>query len=82
MNKSYRIDNRKIALLFQGLLESREIVFEDPDFVASVFTADRLEKFDIADHVIAALAKKAGCLKTVTFDQKAARYISGMELLA
>lgn len=82
MSKSYRIDNPKIALLFQGLLESREIVFEDPDFVGSIFAADRLEKFDIADHVIAALAKKAGCLKTVTFDRQAARYVSGMELLA
>lgn len=82
MNRHYRINNRKISLLFHGLMDSREIAFEDPDFIASIFSADGFEKLDISDYVIAAMATKAGCLKTVTFDNAAARRVPHMELLA
>ena len=81
MRKSYGYQNEQIASLFQALLESRELVFEDSDFIGSLFSADGFSKFDIADYLTAGLAKRAGCQNTVTFDKTAARYIPGMELL-
>ncbi|CDZ35052.1 Hypothetical protein NGAL_HAMBI1145_26550 [Neorhizobium galegae bv. officinalis] len=82
MRKRYGYKNQEIASLFRGLLESRELVFEDPDFIETMFLADGFGKFDVADYMIAELAKRIGCSKTVTFDKTAARYIPGMELLA
>ncbi len=82
MRKRYGYKNQEIASLFRGLLESRELVFEDSDFIETMFLADGFGKFDVADYMIAELAKRIGCSKTVTFDKTAARYIPGMELLA
>ncbi|WP_247138409.1 PIN domain-containing protein [Neorhizobium sp. BETTINA12A] len=82
MRKSYGYKNQEIASVFRGLLESRELVFEDSDFIEIMFLADGFGKFDVADYLIAELAKRIGCSKTVTFDKTAARYVPGMELLA
>jgi predicted nucleic-acid-binding protein len=82
MNRSYGFRNHQIAALFQGLMESREILFEDATFMKDMFAVPEFLRFDIAGYLVAEFAKRAGCLTTVTFDRAAARHIPGMELLA
>ncbi|TCQ07726.1 MULTISPECIES: PIN domain-containing protein [unclassified Rhizobium] len=82
LSRSYGFKNHEIATLFEGLMASREIVFEDSDVIKGVFSSDEFAKIDIADVLIAGFAKQAGCEKIVTFDRKAASLIPGMELLA
>ncbi|CAD7041400.1 PIN domain-containing protein [Pseudorhizobium endolithicum] len=81
MSRSYGFKNQQIATVFLGLLDSREVVFEDPALMREVFSAAGLTSFDVADYLVAEYAKRAGCLATVTFDIKAARTVPGMELL-
>lgn len=82
MSRSYGFKNHQIATVFAGLLESREVVFEDPGLIEDLFQAEELIRFDIADYLVAEFARRGGCSKTVTFDRDAARHVTGMELLA
>jgi len=81
MKKSYAYRNAQICVSFQQLLRSDEFRFEDDDFLTTLFFGP-VFRGDIADYVIAHIANKKGCTKTLTFDQAAAKNIPGMELLA
>ncbi len=82
LRSRYGYENAVIAETFRELLAAEELVFEDEDFLEGLLTNERAYGGDIADYVIAHLAARAGCLKTVTFDREAARRIPGMELLS
>lgn len=81
MKKSYAYKDAQILESFQQLLRSNEFQFEDDDFLTTLFFG-RVFRGDIADYVIAHIADRRGCAKTLTFDQAAAQNIPGMELLA
>lgn len=82
MSRSYGFKNPEIAGLFLALMESREIRFEDAQLMEEMFGMAEFANFDIADYLIAESARRAGCLRTVTFDRRAAQHIPAMDFLA
>jgi predicted nucleic-acid-binding protein len=75
-----RLGRAAIATMLENLLRKGNIVVESAEVVGSATQAFRRGKADFADCLIAASARVAGCSRTVTFDQIAARD-AGMELL-
>ncbi|MDP4593516.1 MAG: PIN domain-containing protein, partial [Beijerinckiaceae bacterium] len=63
------------------LLSCDFIAFEKQESLVSLFNSDSNHRTDIADYLIAASNRYAGCTKTITFDRKAAKAVDGMELL-
>lgn len=64
--------------VLSGLLDSEELVVEDPDLVrAALRRVD--QKADFPDALIAERATRQGCTATMTFDKGAARH-AGMTL--
>jgi predicted nucleic-acid-binding protein len=76
----YRFQRDGIAGIIESLLRSQDIVVAQENIVHQAVLVYRNSKADFADCLIAASARAAGCSKTVTFDQIAARD-AGMELL-
>jgi predicted nucleic-acid-binding protein len=79
LRRSYHFSQVECLTVMNGLIASRELVFEHADVVRrSLVSAARGS--DFADAVIVALGQRAGCTETVTFDAGAARAV-GMRLL-
>jgi predicted nucleic-acid-binding protein len=62
-----------IAAALERLLAANYIVFEDEQEVFGAMAVVQAGLGDFADALIAALASRAGCSQTVTFDRKALR---------
>ena len=75
-----RLDRRGITTILSQLLTREEIVVEQAGIVQSALLLYRIGNGDFADCLIASSAKAAGCIRTVTFDRKAARD-AGMQLI-
>jgi len=80
LRQRYRFSRTDIRSLVETLMEAAEIVLEDETMLAAVLA--EAERGDLADHLIAYSARRAGCDSTVTFDTEAARRVPSMELLA
>jgi predicted nucleic-acid-binding protein len=79
LRRAYRYEKTAIAEGLRRLLESKEIVVEQADTVRSALR--RVDAgADFADALIAELGATAGCERTVTFDERAAK-AAGMQLL-
>ncbi len=78
--KSKRLERALVAKTITDLLALDTIVVEQAGAVAAVVRQFQSTRADFADCLIAALARVAGCKKTVTFDENASRD-AGMELL-
>lgn len=70
-----------ITELLQGLLATDGLIFEHTEELDALLSNDQ-PRSDLADHLISWAAQRAGCHRTVTFDETAARRVPGMELLA
>jgi predicted nucleic-acid-binding protein len=81
LSKSKALSREFVAKAITDLLSLDSVTVENGDAVAWAAQNFRSTKADFADCLIAASARAAGCSKTVTFDQVAARD-AGMELLA
>lgn len=79
--KIYHVDRAGIIQILDTLIASRDIVIENGDTVRQALWLHRIGKADFADCLIACSARAAGCTRTVTFDQIAARD-AGIQLLA
>jgi predicted nucleic-acid-binding protein len=75
-----RLDRRGITTILSQLLTREEIVVEQAGIVQNALLLYRKGNADFADCLIASSAKAAGCIRTVTFDRKAARD-AGMQLI-
>jgi predicted nucleic-acid-binding protein len=73
-----KVKKDQVVRIFDTLLVSRELVVET---IREALRLYRGRNTDFSDCLIARAAKAAGCIRTVTFDRKAARD-AGMELLA
>jgi predicted nucleic-acid-binding protein len=62
-----------IAAALERLLAANYIVFEDEQEVFGAMAVIQEGTGDFADALIAALARRAGCSQTLTFDRKALR---------
>jgi len=81
MKSVRKMDRETIASTLSRLLTLESLIIDQPDVLEEALRRYRKTKADFADCLIAASGRAAGCSKTVTFDQIAARD-AGMELLA
>jgi predicted nucleic-acid-binding protein len=72
LRRAYKVTAARCVELLDGLLDARELRVDRDEVVRSALTATR-EGLDFADAVIVELGRAAGCDRTVTFDQRAAR---------
>lgn len=79
LRQRYGRSRSDIRALVMTLLEAKELAFEDESEVSTI-VADA-SRGDLADHLISHCARRAGCSSTVTFDQRAAKAVPGMEPL-
>jgi predicted nucleic-acid-binding protein len=78
--RTYRLNKQALVYVLDTMLGSQELVLEQADSVRRSVHIYRNTKADFQDCLIAATAQAAGCSRTVTFDEIAARD-AGMELL-
>jgi predicted nucleic-acid-binding protein len=80
LNRRLKFPMRDITRILRDLLAADGMVLELTEELDALLSAGE-PAADIADHMIAFSARKAGCSHTVTFDRQAAGAIPGMELL-
>jgi predicted nucleic-acid-binding protein len=78
LKKTYRLDKNGIMRVLEGLIASKDLVFENGETVQHALALHRNTGAGFADCLLSVSAKSAGCKKVVTFDRVAARDI-GME---
>jgi predicted nucleic-acid-binding protein len=69
---SYNFNKASIVRVFDGLLQSKEMVIEQAELVSHALRLFAAGNGDFADYLIERSGHAAGCSHTFTFDQKAA----------
>ncbi|WP_421915853.1 PIN domain-containing protein [Mesorhizobium sp.] len=82
LSSRYGLPKEQVLSAVQRLLKIRTLIFEDFDAIVIALERSNLPQVDFADALIAEHNRNLGCSHTVTLDQRAARSIAGMELLA
>jgi predicted nucleic-acid-binding protein len=80
LERIYGLMAEEVAAAIERMLEVDVLVVENEQEVFAVMIAVKEGRDSFADALIGALGTKAGCLHTVTFDQKALR-LPGFEPL-
>ncbi|MBO3761921.1 type II toxin-antitoxin system VapC family toxin [Ciceribacter sp. L1K22] len=81
LKRRYGFTNTSIATALRRLLPAEQFLFEDEDFLDSLFEDEQASVNNLSDCLVAHMARRAGCLTTFTFDKRAASRVPGMELL-
>lgn len=76
----YELDKMALIEVLEKVLAAKELEIEQMEIFVSALRAFERTRADFADLIIAASARDAGCSKTLTFDQSAAKK-AGMTLL-
>ncbi|PYU17923.1 MAG: VapC toxin family PIN domain ribonuclease [Acidobacteria bacterium] len=79
LDRGYRLAANEIAAAVERMLQTDVLVVENEQEVFTAMIALKEGQGSFADAMIAALAARAGCSCTLTFDQKALR-LSGFTL--
>lgn len=79
LDRAYGLRSDEIAAAIERTLQIDAIVVENEQEVFTAMIALKQGKGSFADAIILALGARAGCLYTLTFDQKASR-LSGFRL--
>jgi predicted nucleic-acid-binding protein len=80
LDRAYGFTNKEIATAVERLLQVEVLEIENEQQVFTAMVALKQGRGSFADALIAELALRAGCTRTLTFDQKAAR-LPGFELV-
>jgi predicted nucleic-acid-binding protein len=73
LDRAYRLAPLEIAAAIERTLQADVLEVEDEQEVFSAMIALKQRRGSFADALIGALGAKAGCVCTVTFDQRALR---------
>jgi predicted nucleic-acid-binding protein len=73
LRSRYELGKAEILAAFRGLLETRELTFEDEPAIEEALLRRDEHTIGFADCLIAAHNRRLGCTATATFDGKAAR---------
>lgn len=73
LRSRYELDKGTILTAFRGLLESRDLAFEDESAVEEALFHWKDGNCGFADCLISAHNRRLGCSATATFDAKAIR---------
>ena len=71
LDRAYHLADDGIAAVIERLLQIDVLVVENEQEVFTAMIALKQERGTFADALIAALGKRAGCSRTLTFDQRA-----------
>ncbi|MBP2548598.1 putative nucleic-acid-binding protein [Neorhizobium galegae] len=82
LRRLYRYPREDVLAFLQAVLERREIEVADYEAVGNALHLCRSVNVDFADALLSEMNRLSGCRVTMTFDQKAAARVPGMELLA
>ncbi len=74
LRRSYAFSQQEAAVAVERLLRSENLVLQDGLEVFSAALASRTGRGSFVDTLIGALAAKAGCPTTLTFDKRAVRF--------
>ena len=80
LDRAYGLTAQEIAAAVERLLQVEVLVIEDEQQVFTAMVALKQGRASFADALIAELGARAGCTRTLTFDQKAGR-LPGFELV-
>ncbi len=80
LDRAYGLRAQEIATTVERLLQVKVLAIENEQEVFTAMVALKQERGSFADALIAELGVRAGCTRTLTFDQKALR-LSGFELV-
>ena len=80
LDRAYELSAQEIANAVERLLQVEVLSIENEQQVFTAMVALKQGKTSFADALIAELGARAGCTRTLTFDQKAAR-TPGFELV-
>lgn len=69
---AYKVSRADAATIVRQLLESRELVLQEPDLVRRAL-AHLNDEIDFSDAVISEAGEVAGCRHTATFDRRASQ---------
>jgi predicted nucleic-acid-binding protein len=81
LDRRYGLSTREIATAIEHVLQTDVLIVENEQEVFTAMIALKEGRGSFADALVAALGFKAGCSRTLTFDQKAQR-IDGFELVS
>lgn len=81
LRTQYRYRRRESIEAISKIISIRGVEIENHDVVVRALRLVEAQNTDFADALICFSLAKLDCEKTVTFDQKAARFVPGMELL-
>jgi predicted nucleic-acid-binding protein len=82
LRRHVKLQREQIMEGISDLLDSEDVVLEDERSVEEVLGIMNQSQAEFADTFIAVRNRNAGCVATMTFDERAAKTIEGMELLA
>lgn len=82
LSSRYRFTREQALTALDALLANAGFLVEEEDLVLAAINQCRTTNSGVADNLIAALGRRAGCVSTFTFDKDAAKRVPGMELLA
>ena len=80
LDRAYGLTGQEIATAVERLLQVEVLAIENEQEIFTAMVALKQGSGAFADVLIAELGGRAGCTRTLTFDQKAAR-IPGFELV-
>jgi predicted nucleic-acid-binding protein len=80
LDRAYNLTAQEIAAAVERLLQVEVLAIENEQEVFTAMIAMKRGRSSFADALIAELGARAGCTRTLTFDQKAARH-PGFELV-
>lgn len=81
LRRLYRYSRPQVHAVLLQMVETEGLVFEEEQVVVGLVHGEAVSRDELADHLIAYAAAKAGCARTLTFDGRAAERVAGMELL-
>ncbi|MBI5785389.1 MAG: type II toxin-antitoxin system VapC family toxin [Rhodocyclales bacterium] len=73
LRSAYGLSKAEIVAAISALLDAHELVFEDEPAIEEALFSWKKSNADLADCLIGAKNRRAGCRATATFDAKAAK---------
>lgn len=73
LDRAYGLTAQEIATVVERLLQIEVLTIQDEQEVFTAMVAGKQGRGSFADALIAELGVRAGCTRTLTFDQKAGR---------
>jgi predicted nucleic-acid-binding protein len=73
LDRAYRLTDREIVAAVERMLQTDVLLIENEQEVFTAMTLLKQGRGSFADALIAELGSRAGCLHTLTFDEKALR---------